>query len=92
MRTPAGTFSLLDAVEQMYDATGMPDLVQRWWNGRWGRLARRDVRLTHQQRWTVEALDGGAEGKVKTWTFDSEDQARELVTRLLAVGDGWREI
>jgi hypothetical protein len=76
----------------MYDATGMPDLVQRWWNGRWGRLARRDVRLVHQQRWTVEAVDGGVEGKVKTWTFDSEDQARELVNRLLAVGDGWREI
>jgi hypothetical protein len=68
------------------------DHAERWWNGHWGRLARRDVRLVHRQRWTVEAVEGGAEGKIRRWTFETEEQARELVNRLLAHGTGWREI
>jgi hypothetical protein len=34
------------------------DLVGRWWNGRWGRLARRDVWLRRRTVWEVEARQG----------------------------------
>ena len=66
----------------------------KWWNGRWGRLARRDVRLVHDEIWRVEAINGGVdEGKVKQWSFADEAAARAMVDRLLATGgDGWKQI
>jgi len=66
-------------------------VVGKWWNGRWGRLARRDVRLVVETEWRVEALTGGVEGKLKSWTFNNETDARAMVDRLLTTGgDGWR--
>ncbi|MFI5490619.1 hypothetical protein [Micromonospora echinaurantiaca] len=76
----------------MYDAV-VVELQGRWWNGVWGRLARRDVWLTREVRWHVVARAGDSEtGQVLRWAFDSEAEARAMVRRLLASGGGqWRE-
>jgi hypothetical protein len=56
-------------------------------------MARRDVRLVQESVWRVEALTGGPEGTVKTWSFQSEAEARAMVQRLIATGgDGWRDV
>ncbi|MEV6816124.1 hypothetical protein [Micromonospora sp. NPDC051296] len=70
------------------------ELVTRWWNGTWGRLTRRDVWLAREVRWHVVARAGDSEtGKVLRWEFDTEDEARQLATRLVkADGGKWREI
>lgn len=68
--------------------------VERWWNGAWGRLARRDVWLrTDGERWEVEALAGGVEGHSHTWEFFCEPDARAHLRRLLDDGrGGWRRL
>ncbi|WP_262286408.1 hypothetical protein [Micromonospora sp. MA102] len=69
-------------------------MVRRYWNGVWGRLARRDVWLVRQTRWTVVARAGDTDtGKVLRWEFETEPEARAMVERLLradAAGQ-WRE-
>ncbi|MEV1147109.1 hypothetical protein [Micromonospora sp. NPDC049799] len=69
------------------------ELVARWWNGTWGRLTRRDVWLAREVRWHVVARAGDSEtGKVLRWEFDNEDEARQMVRRLVqADGGQWRE-
>jgi hypothetical protein len=63
------------------------ELVERWWNGRFGRLARRDVWLYRSTTWRVESREGDADsGRGNTWTYDDEDQARAMVRRLLDTG------
>ncbi|MFJ5620802.1 hypothetical protein [Micromonospora sp. NPDC093243] len=59
----------------------------------WGRLARRDIWLAREVRWHVVARAGDSEaGKVLRWEFDTEDEARQMVQRLLrADGGQWRE-
>ncbi|GGR87326.1 hypothetical protein GCM10010169_34450 [Micromonospora fulviviridis] len=72
----------------------MQEVVRRWWNGVWGRLTRRDVRLVRQTRWTVMARAGDTEsGNVLRWEFGSEPQALEMVDRLLRADTAgqWRE-
>lgn len=68
--------------------------IQHWWNGTWGRLARRDIYLRSQTVWRVELRQGGAEGRTKEWTFDSEAQARELIDQAIAAGQSgvWRQV
>jgi hypothetical protein len=69
------------------------ETVGHWWNGTWGRLGRRDVFLRTGQVWQVELCEGGADGRTKVWTFDSEAKARELVERALAAeGTDWRSL
>ncbi|MFF0654943.1 hypothetical protein [Micromonospora tulbaghiae] len=70
------------------------ELVARWWNGTWGRLTRRDVWLAREIRWHVVARAGDSEtGKVLRWEFDTEDEARQMVRRLVqAEGGQWREM
>ncbi|MER7441825.1 hypothetical protein [Micromonospora avicenniae] len=70
------------------------ELVSRWWNGVWGRLIRRDVWLAREMRWHVVARAGDSEiGKVLRWEFDTEDDARQMVQRLIcADGSQWREM
>ncbi|WP_244365808.1 hypothetical protein [Micromonospora echinofusca] len=72
----------------------MEEVVRRWWNGSWGRLARRDVWLVRQTRWKVVARSGDSEtGKVLRWEFDTQRDAGLMVERLLradAAGQ-WRE-
>ncbi|PWU50698.1 hypothetical protein DLJ46_06470 [Micromonospora globispora] len=72
----------------------MEDVAGRWWNGIWGRLARRDVWLTREVRWKVIARAGDSEtGQVLRWEFDTETEARAMVERLLAADAGgtWRQ-
>lgn len=63
----------------------------RWWNGAWGRLARRDVELWTGQMWRVVMREGGTGGSERSHWFVSEDEARTFVRRCLAGARGWRE-
>lgn len=66
---------------------------KHWWNGKWGRLARRDVYLrTDADRWHVEQRAGGAEGISRFYEFDGEDEAYDAVRGLLVGPDTWREL
>jgi hypothetical protein len=67
---------------------------KHWWNGKWGRLVRRDVYLrTDGDRWHVEQRAGGAEGVSQFYEYGSEDEAYDLVRALLAgPDDNWREL
>nr|WP_239542992.1 hypothetical protein [Micromonospora terminaliae] len=69
-------------------------MVARWWNGTWGRLTRRDVWLAREVRWHVVARAGDSEaGNVLRWEFDTEEDARQMVKRLVqADGGHWREM
>ncbi|MGV9764921.1 hypothetical protein [Micromonospora tulbaghiae] len=72
----------------------MEEVVRRWWNGSWGRLARRDVWLVRQTRWKVVARAGDSEtGKVLRWEFETEQEATGMVDRLLRADTAgqWRE-
>ncbi len=68
-------------------------LVQRLWNGRFGRLARRDIWLEHDEIWQVRARQGDGDSTIKTWTYTNRDEADALVAELQATGgDGWTDI
>lgn len=64
-----------------------------WWNGKWGRIARRDILLYEDGgMWWLERREGGAEGR-STWSgFGSEQAAHEAVATLTASGERWREM
>lgn len=64
-----------------------------WWNGRWGRTARRDL-IVHVDggQWWVEARAGGVEGRVRWIECVSEDAALDLVRDLMTDSDGWCEL
>jgi hypothetical protein len=66
----------------------------RWWNGQWGRLARRDIWLTHDgQHWRVRGREGGDEGREVNYQFDQEWAARAMVDRMMKASAGnWRDI
>jgi hypothetical protein len=51
-------------------------LLGRWWNGRWGRLTRRDIWLKLDQTWRVEARTG--DGDAKVWSHDYATEADAL--------------
>ena len=66
---------------------------RHWWNGRWGRIARRDVYLRAEgDKYVVEAREGGADGATRTWRPPTEEDALLLVDDLLSDQDGWREL
>ncbi|MFY1635577.1 hypothetical protein ACN27F_20270 [Solwaraspora sp. WMMB335] len=66
---------------------------KHWWNGSWGRLARRDVFLrTDADKWFVEARSGGAEGTSRFAEYDDEEAAYDAVRRLLGGPGEWREV
>ena len=66
---------------------------KHWWNGKWGRIGRRDVFLrTDADRWYVERREGGAEGTSRFYEFDREDAAYDTVHALLDGPDRWREL
>jgi hypothetical protein len=66
---------------------------KHWWNGTWGRLARRDVYLYEDGgRWLVESRLGGAEGRSRWYEYDDEQAALECVRGLLAGAGRWREL
>jgi hypothetical protein len=69
------------------------DRRKHWWNGTWGRLARRDVYLFEDGgRWLVEDRQGGAEGRSRWFEYSDEDAALDRVRNLLGEGDRWREL
>jgi len=71
------------------------ELVGRWWNGKYGRTARRDVWLYQQSRdgFVVHARHGGSEGELKQWPAMREYEARNLVDRLKRTAGGqWRDL
>jgi hypothetical protein len=64
-----------------------------WWNGKWGRLARRDVLLYEDGgQWWVQAREGGAEGRSRWLDFADEEQALDCVRALMTGTDRWREM
>lgn len=66
---------------------------KHWWNGIWGRLARRDVYLyTDGDRWLVEARDGGAEGRRRRSEYADETAALAAVRQCLVGPGHWREL
>ncbi|GIJ29972.1 hypothetical protein Vqi01_51340 [Micromonospora qiuiae] len=66
---------------------------KHWWNGKWGRLARRDVFLrVDADRWYVEQRAGGAEGASRFYEHDTLDEAEETVRALLQGPHPWREL
>jgi hypothetical protein len=66
---------------------------KHWWNGRWGRLGRKDVFLrTDGDQWHVEQRAGGAEGVSRFYEFAGEEEAYEAVRALLAGDDDWRDL
>jgi hypothetical protein len=70
------------------------EVVGHWWNGRWGRLARRDVWLHRDDdSWIVAARQGDGESNVWHSKPSSEAQARTLVADLLARGgEHWTDL
>jgi hypothetical protein len=78
------------------DAVGRV-LVKKWWNGRWGRLARRDVLVWTTEdrgRWMVEVRDGGAEGRSRFKEASSEHEvfALAMQCRNESPEDEWKDI
>lgn len=66
---------------------------KHWWNGTWGRLARRDIYLWEDAgQWTVEARQGGAEGRSRRYDRLDEDAAMDCVRGLLLQPGDWREL
>ena len=70
----------------------------RYWNGTFGRMARRDIWLTAgADGWYVRAREGGEDGKeIPERTFADEEQARNFVRRLMVSSpgqvDNWKDI
>ncbi|WP_328533121.1 hypothetical protein OG836_24480 [Micromonospora zamorensis] len=66
----------------------------RWWNGVWGRIGRRDIwLLSDGDRWVVRGRLGGDEGHEVTHHFDNEDRARDLIKHMMALSAGtWRSL
>ncbi|GAB7049024.1 hypothetical protein [Catenuloplanes indicus] len=66
---------------------------KHWWNGKWGRIARKDVFLrVNGDTWHVEARAGGAEGVSRFFEFGGEDEALEAVRAMLNGPGTWREL
>jgi hypothetical protein len=62
-------------------------MVKRWWNGKFGRLARRDVIVwatEDRERWMVEARHGGGSGSSRFHEVPTGHEA-------FALADRWRE-
>jgi hypothetical protein len=72
------------------------ELRGRWWNGRYGRLARRDIWLyTDGTTWRVEARNG--DGDSAKWHHDYVDgtEARAVVAAMIDRTGGpteWRDL
>lgn len=69
----------------------MVEQRKHWWNGKWGRIARRDVLLYEDGgQWWVQARDGGADGRSRWLDYGDEDTAMNSVRALMTGGDRWR--
>ncbi len=70
------------------------ELLGKWWNSRWGRLARLDIWLYRDgEQYLVQARKGDSESPSRTWTYACEPDARAMVQQLIDTGgDGWQEM
>lgn len=73
------------------------EVVERWWNGGWGRLVRRDVELARDgDRWQVTWWSGSDRDHAKQQSGLSEADARGLVDRCIRWAPGprsqWRNL
>ncbi|WP_123809803.1 hypothetical protein [Micromonospora globispora] len=66
----------------------------RWWNGAWGRMARRDIWLVFNGRlWRVRGRLGGDGGQEVSYDFPDEASARSMVDRMMKTSAGtWRDL
>jgi hypothetical protein len=71
-------------------------MIEHWWNGNFGRLARRDVWLWRSpaEVWTVEICDGGVDsGRRAEWSYPTEHDARRQLARCLNTGGAdWKDL
>ncbi len=73
----------------------MERVFKHWWNGKFGRIARRDVFVwtDGHHRWEVEARRGGANGPSRRQAVHGEREALELAQRWRDMGgDNWRDV
>jgi hypothetical protein len=71
----------------------MDRVHRRWWNGHYGRLARRDVVIfIDGDGWRVEAWEGGPEGRIRAWAPPTEEDCLLLADDLMSDSEGWREL
>jgi len=73
------------------------DVVERWWNGGWGRLVRRDIELARDgDRWQVTWWTGSDRDHAKQERGLSEADARALVDRCIKWAPGprsqWKDL
>src|SRR5262245_7776770 len=71
------------------------ELRARWWNGRWGRLARRDIWLKHDQVWRVEARKGDGDAKIWSHDYPTEHEARAAIAAMMKRTGGpgeWQDL
>lgn len=67
--------------------------VSWWWNGRWGRIARRDIKIyTDSGRWWLDDVRGGVEGTVRTVSDLDETTATDVANQLMGDSDGWQDM
>jgi hypothetical protein len=59
------------------------ELRGRWWNGRWGKLARRDIWLKLDVTWRVEARKGDGDSGVWSHEYNSEEDARAAIAGMM---------
>jgi hypothetical protein len=68
---------------------------KHYWNGRWGRLTRLDILVFEDGgTWTVQAREGGADGKSRWFDLPAEDLAWDCARDLMTASgmDGWQEL
>lgn len=66
--------------------------MEHWWNGSWGRLARRDFYLRRNPvggQWEVEVRELS---RSLVREYATEDQAREVLRQLLDLGGDYKRI
>lgn len=95
MSDPVGTVTgsepALDLLEHQF--YGRPvELIERWWNGLFGRLARADAWLHHDgEAWYVTARLGDGDSTRHRWRTVDEHIAREWLDTLIATSGTPRE-
>jgi hypothetical protein len=73
------------------------EVVERWWNGKWGRLVRHDVELRRDgDSWSVAWWFGSHKDRARQVTGLTEEAAREGMNRVIREAPGprseWRQL
>ena len=79
----------LTLIEHSFYRWWMQEQRGRWWNRRYGRMARKDLWLWHDgPQWIVGAREGDADARVWRREFGTEAAARALIDQILARNGG----